>query len=421
MAYLDGIKSVEDLNLDGKRVFVRVDFNVPLDADGKITDDFRIRQAIPTIQYIIRNGGLPIVASHLGRPKANPSPEFSLKPVAERLIELLPEREIIFASDCIGDGVVEQAKRLQPGQILLLENLRFYEEEEGKPRGKFATDEEKAAAKKAVKESQKKFAASLASLADVYVNDAFGTCHRAHASMAVMVPNFGENKGCGYLLQKEIKYLGNIVYDPEHPYVAILGGAKVSDKIGVIESLIGKCDQICIGGAMAYTLLAAKGVNVAASRVETDALDIAKNILAKVADSKCELLLPIDHVVSTALDDTTPCKVVESFSDGEMGLDIGPKTREPYANVIKKAKSVFWNGPMGVFENPRYADGTIAVAKALTECKGNTVVGGGDSAAAIRQFGLDDKVTHVSTGGGASLELVEGKELPGIEALRIAK
>ncbi|MBQ9817008.1 MAG: phosphoglycerate kinase [Proteobacteria bacterium] len=419
MAYLDGIKSVEDLNLDGKRVFVRVDFNVPLDADGKITDDYRIRQAIPTIQYIIRNGGLPIVASHLGRPKANPSPEFSLKPVAERLSELLPEREIVFAEDCVGDGVLAMAKRLEPGQILLLENLRFYEEEEGKPRGKFATDEEKAAAKKVVKENQKKFAASLASLADVYVNDAFGTCHRAHASMATMVPFFGENKGCGYLLQKEIKYLGNIVYDPEHPYVAILGGAKVSDKIGVIESLIEKCDQICIGGAMAYTLLKAKGVDVAASRVETDALDIARNILAKVADSKCELLLPVDHVVSTALDDTTPCKVVENFSDGEMGLDIGPKTRALYADVIRKAKSVFWNGPMGVFENPRYAEGTIAVAKALTECKGNTVVGGGDSAAAIRQFGFDDKVTHVSTGGGASLELVEGKELPGVEALRI--
>ncbi len=420
MAYLDGIKSVEDLNLDGKRVFVRVDFNVPLDADGKITDDYRIRQAIPTIQYIIRNGGLPIVASHLGRPKANPSPEFSLKPVAERLSELLPEREIVFAEDCVGDGVLEMAKRLEPGQILLLENLRFYEEEEGKPRGKFATDEEKAAAKKVVKENQKKFAASLAALADVYVNDAFGTCHRAHASMATMVPFFGENKGCGYLLQKEIKYLGNIVYDPEHPYVAILGGAKVSDKIGVIESLIEKCDQICIGGAMAYTLLKAKGVDVAASRVETDALDIARNILAKVADSKCELLLPVDHVVSTALDDTTPCKVVENFSDGEMGLDIGPKTRALYADVIRKAKSVFWNGPMGVFENPRYAEGTIAVAKALTECKGNTVVGGGDSAAAIRQFGFDDKVTHVSTGGGASLELVEGKELPGVEALRNA-
>lgn len=418
MAYLDGIKSVEELDVDGKRVFVRVDFNVPLD-NGKITDDFRIRQAIPTIQYIIRNGGLPIVASHLGRPKANPSPEFSLRPVAERLSELLPEREVIFAEDCIGDGVLEQSKRLNPGQILLLENLRFYEEEEGKPRAKFATEEEKAAAKKALKISQKKFADALASLADVYVNDAFGTCHRAHASMATMVPAFGNNKGCGYLLQKEIKFLGNIVYNPEHPFVAILGGAKVSDKIGVIESLIEKCDSICIGGAMAYTLLAAKGVDVAASRVEKDALDVARGILEKASKSKCNLMLPVDHVVSTALDDTTPCCVVEKFSEGQMGLDIGPKTRQMYADVIKKAKSVFWNGPMGVFENPRYAEGTIAVAKALTECQGITVVGGGDSAAAIRQFGLDDKVTHVSTGGGASLELVEGKELPGVEALRI--
>lgn len=417
MAYLDGIKSVEDLNLDGKRVFVRVDFNVPLE-DGKITDDFRIRQAIPTIQYIIRNGGLPIVASHLGRPKTNPHPEFSLKPVAERLSELLPEREVIFAENCVGDGIVEMSKRLEPGQILLLENLRFYEEEEGKPRGKFASDEEKAAAKKAVKESQKKFAAALADLADVYVNDAFGTCHRAHASMATMVPHFGENKACGYLLKKEIDFLGGIVYDPKHPFVAILGGAKVSDKIGVIESLIEKCDQICIGGAMAYTLLSAKGVDVAASRVEKDALDIAKNILAKAANSKCELLLPVDHVVSTALDDTTPCEIVDNFAEGQMGLDIGPKTRELYSNVVKAAKAVFWNGPMGVFENPRYAAGTIAVANALTESEGITVVGGGDSAAAIRQFGLDDKVTHVSTGGGASLELVEGKDLPGVEALR---
>ena len=417
MAYLDGIKSVEDLNLDGKRVFVRVDFNVPLE-DGKITDDFRIRQAIPTIQYIIRNGGLPIVASHLGRPKTNPHPEFSLKPVAERLSELLPEREVIFAENCVGDGIVEMSKRLEPGQILLLENLRFYEEEEGKPRGKFASDEEKAAAKKAVKESQKKFAAALADLADVYVNDAFGTCHRAHASMATMVPHFAENKACGYLLKKEIDFLGGIVYDPKHPFVAILGGAKVSDKIGVIESLIEKCDQICIGGAMAYTLLSAKGVDVASSRVEKDALDIAKNILAKAAGSKCELLLPVDHVVSTALDDTTPCEIVDNFAEGQMGLDIGPKTRELYSNVVKAAKAVFWNGPMGVFENPRYAAGTIAVANALTESEGITVVGGGDSAAAIRQFGLDDKVTHVSTGGGASLELVEGKDLPGVEALR---
>ena len=420
MAYLDGIKTVEDLDLKGKRVFIRVDFNVPLD-NGKITDDYRIRQAIPTIQYVIRNGGLPIVASHLGRPKANPSPEFSLKPVAERLSELLPEREVIFAEDCVGDGVVEQSKRLQPGQILVLENLRFYEEEEGKPRGKFATDEEKDAAKKAVKESQKKFAASLAELADVYVNDAFGTCHRAHASMAKMVPAFGDNKACGYLLQKEIKYLGSVVDNPEKPFVAILGGAKVSDKIGVIESLIEKCDQICIGGAMAYTLLAAKGVDVASSRVESDAMDVAKSILNKAAGSKCELLLPVDHVVSTALDDTTPNEVVENFSAGQMGLDIGPKTVKLYGDIIRNAKSVFWNGPMGVFENPRYANGTVEVAKALTESKGVTIVGGGDSAAAIRQFGFDDKVTHVSTGGGASLELVEGKELPGVEALRVAK
>lgn len=417
MAYLDGIKSVEELDLDGKRVFVRVDFNVPLD-HGVITDDYRIRQAIPTIQHIIRNGGQPILASHLGRPKSNPAPAFTLRPVADRLSELLPEREVIFAEDCIGDGVLEQSKRLQPGQILLLENLRFYEEEEGKPRGKFETDEEKAAAKDALKEKQKEFAESLASLADVYINDAFGTSHRAHASMAVMVPHFGENKGCGFLLKKEIDFLGGIVYEPKSPFVAVLGGAKVSDKIGVIDALIEKCDYICVGGAMAYTLLLASGVKVGASRIEKDAKDVADAVVAKVKDSKCKLMLPIDHVVAKDLEDASESSIVEDIPEKMCGLDIGPKTRDQYAKIIREAQSVFWNGPMGVFENPRYADGTVGIAKALTESQGITVVGGGDSAAAIRSFGLDDKVTHVSTGGGASLELVEGKKLPGVEALR---
>ncbi|MFA5624146.1 MAG: phosphoglycerate kinase [Bradymonadales bacterium] len=398
MAYLDGIKSVEALDLDGKRVFVRVDFNVPLD-NGVITDDFRIKQALPTIQYIIRNGGLPVVASHLGRPKDKPTPEFSMKPVAERLSELLPEREIVLADDCIGEGIVAQTKRLQPGQILLLENLRFYAGE---------------------KKGDESFAKALAELADVYVNDAFGTSHRAHASMATMVSHFGENKGAGYLLMKEIEFLGGVVYNPAKPFVAVLGGAKVSDKIAVIESLIEKCDQICIGGAMAYTLMAAKGDSVGKSRVEGDAIDVAKTILAKAANSKCELLLPVDHVVSTALDTTSPCKSVDTITGDDMGLDIGEKTSKLYGDIVRKAKSVFWNGPMGVFENERYAQGTKDVAKAMTESKGTTVVGGGDSAAAIREFGLDDKVTHVSTGGGASLELVEGKKLPGIEILRIA-
>lgn len=418
MAYLDGIKCVDELEFDGKRVFVRVDFNVPLE-NGVITDDFRIRQAIPTIQYIIRNGGYPVLASHLGRPKANPSPEFTLRPVAERLSELLPEREVIFAEDCVGDGVLEQSKRLVPGQILLLENLRFYEEEEGKPRGKYDTDEEKAAAKQAVKESQKKFAESLASLADVYVNDAFGTSHRAHASMATMVPYFGEEKACGFLLKKEIEFLGGIVYEPKKPFVAVLGGAKVSDKIGVIDALIEKCDFICVGGAMAYTLLLASGFDVGASRIEKDAKDVADAIVAKVKGSNCKLMLPVDHVVAKDLDDSSESSIVNHIPDGMCGLDIGPNTRDLYAKIIRVAQSVFWNGPMGVFENPRYAAGTIAIAEALTVSHGITVVGGGDSAAAIRSFGLDDKVTHVSTGGGASLELVEGKTLPGVEALRI--
>ena len=419
MAYLDGIKTVEQLDLDGKRVFVRVDFNVPLDADGKITDDFRIRQAIPTIQYIIRNGGRPIVASHLGRPKANPSPEFSLRPVAERLHELLPERDVIFAEDCVGDGIVKMSKDLAPGQILVLENLRFYEEEEGKPRAKCTTDEEKAAAKKACKESQKKFAASLADLADVYVNDAFGTCHRAHASMAVMVPHFGDNKACGYLLQKEIKYLGSIVDSPEKPFVAILGGAKVSDKIGVINNLLEKCDTLIIGGGMAYTFFAAMGNRVGTSICETDKIELAKEMMAKAHEKGVDFLLPVDNVIGRQYDENTPFMNIysDAIPDGWMGLDIGPKTRELFAKSVAGAGTIVWNGPMGVSEWKNFAAGTEAVAEAVANSGAISIIGGGDSAEAVERLGYGPKMTHISTGGGASLEFLEGLELPGVACL----
>lgn len=394
MAYLDGIKSVEELEFDGLRVFIRVDFNVPLDGTT-ITDDFRIQQALPTIQYVIRNGGLPIVASHLGRPKGKRKEEFSLAPVAEHLATLLPEREIVFADGCVGDGITYQSKQLEPGQILLLENLRFH-------RGEEAGDEG--------------FAAMLAELADVYVNDAFGTCHRAHASMAGITEHFKE-KGAGYLLMKEIAHLGGVIFDPPKPFVAVLGGAKVSDKIDVIESLIEKCDSICIGGAMAYTFLSAQGVEIGKSLCEAD-LELPKRLLAKAASSACQLILPSDHVVGKSLDGTEPGQVVTNIPADMAGFDIGPKTVKAYSEIVMGAKAVFWNGPLGVFEDARFAAGTRGVAEAMAASEAITVVGGGDSASAIAEFGLADKVTHVSTGGGASLELVEGKLLPGIEALR---
>lgn len=397
MAYLDGINHLEQVDYGDKRVFIRVDFNVPLEA-GRVTDDFRIRQALPTIQYVIRNGGLPVVASHLGRPKGKVKPEYSMAPVAERLAELLPEREIVFSDDSVGDGIVYQSKELVPGQVLLLENLRFH-------RGEEAGDEG--------------FARMLAQLADVYVNDAFGTCHRAHASTATMAGLFPhERTAAGYLLFAEIEHLGAVVESPRRPFVAVLGGAKVSDKIGVIESLLQRCDTICVGGAMAYTFLAARGEDVGKSRVESDALDVARRLLEQAERSNAELILPTDHVVNRSLDATDAPQTVATIPAELAGFDIGPVTRQAFAAAIANAETVFWNGPAGVFEDERYAGGTRAIAEAMAASDATTVVGGGDSAAAIAQLGFADKVTHVSTGGGASLELVEGQKLPGIEALR---
>lgn len=384
--------------LADQRVFVRVDFNVPLDGD-RITDDARIRAALPTIEKVIAEGGRPILASHLGRPKGKVVASMSLGPVAERLAELLEGQDVVFPDDCVGPGVEKLARDLKPGQVLLLENLRFHP-------GEKAGDPE--------------FAAELAALADTYVNDAFGTSHRAHASMSGITEHFGEDrKAAGYLIAKELKFLGEALAKPDRPFVAVLGGAKVAGKIEVIEALLNKADAVLIGGAMAYTLLKVEGVTVGGSMVEDDRLEEARKILALARRRGAALMLPTDHVVAAGIDAAASDTkiVVGDIPDGLAGFDIGPATAEAFAAKISQAKTVFWNGPMGVFEKSTFATGTKKIAEALEQCQGITVVGGGDSAAAIRLLGLADTVSHVSTGGGASLEFVEGKVLPAIAAL----
>lgn len=383
-------KTVRDIDVAGKRVLVRCDFNVPLE-NGKITDDRRITEAIPTIQYLLDHGAAVILASHLGRPKGV-TPEFSLAPVAERLTQLL-NRPVKLLSDSVGPEVEQECANLQPGQVVLLENVRFHPEEE---------------------KNDPAFAKQLASLADTYVNDAFGTAHRAHAStegVAHYLPAVA-----GFLIEKEINYLGNAVENPKTPFVAILGGAKVKDKIAVIESLLPKVDKLLIGGGMAFTFLKAEGDEIGKSLLDESNLDFAKSL---VESESGKLSLPKDVVVAEELaaDAKTSVVAVEEIPANEIGGDIGPETIENFAALIKGAGTVVWNGPMGVFELAPFANGTKAIAEALTECKGLTIVGGGDSAAAIEKFGLADKVSHVSTGGGASLEFLEGKELPGITAL----
>ena len=389
------IRSIEQLDISGKRLFIRVDFNVPLDKKtGKVKDDARIRAALPTIQYAIERRAKVILASHLGRPDGKVVPEMSLEPAGSVLSRLLG-RDVIFADDCVGDGVRKLVGELREGQVLLLENLRFHAEEE-------ANDDE--------------FSRELASLADVYVDDAFGTVHRAHASTVGMVKHVAQ-RGAGFLVSSELKHLQPLLKGAAKPYLAILGGPKVSDKIKVIDQLISKVDALLIGGAMAYTFLQARGVAVGASRVEKDKIDVARRILER---ARAEVLLPVDHVVASEPKGGIPTQVVSTIPDGQLGLDIGPKTRELYARRVLEAKTVFWNGPMGMFEVSEYAAGTRAVADALVEATrrgAQTVVGGGDSAAAIAEFGLAEKVTHVSTGGGASLEFLEGRELPGVKVL----
>jgi phosphoglycerate kinase len=392
------IRSIEQLDIGGRRLFVRVDFNVPLDKKShEVKDDARIRAALPTLKHAVGKRAKVILASHLGRPEGKVVPEMSLEPAGERLSQLLGQ-DVIFADDCVGDGVKKLASDLREGQVLLLENLRFHPEEE-------ANDDA--------------FSRELASLCEAYVDDAFGTVHRAHASTVGMV-KYVPQRGAGLLVTAELKNLEGLLKGAPKPYLAILGGAKVSDKIKVIDQLIAKVDALLIGGAMAYTFLSARGVPVGASRVEKDKIDVARRILEKAAQARVEVLLPVDHVVAKEPKGGIPLETVERIPEGLLGLDIGPRTRELYRQRILAAKTVFWNGPMGLFEVGEFAAGTRSVAEALAEAtKGGarTVVGGGDSAAAIAEMGMADKVTHVSTGGGASLEFLEGRELPGIKVL----
>ncbi len=392
------IRYVDELQLADKRVFIRVDFNVPLDGSGKVSDDSRIRQALPTIEVARRSQARTILGSHLGRPKGV-DPKLSLEPVAARLSELLGKEDtVILADDCIGDGVRKLAGDLQPGQILMLENLRFHKEEE-------ANDPD--------------FAKALASLASVYVNDAFGTAHRAHASTVGMVA-FVKEKAAGLLMKKELEFLGKILRDPDAPFVAVLGGAKVSDKIKVIENLLPKVDALLIGGAMAYTFLKAQGVEVGKSRVEEDKLPVARKALDAAERLGRTILLPVDHIAAAAISKESPPREVKdrALPRELIGLDIGPKTRALFRQQLARAKTIFWNGPMGLFEDERYAEGTREIARAMAaNRKAITVVGGGDSAAAIHEMGVANRISHISTGGGASLEFLEGRLLPGIAAL----
>ena len=387
-------KTVEDIDVNGKKVLVRCDFNVPL-KDGVITSDKRIVASLPTIKYLIDHNAKVILCSHLGRPKGEFNPEFSLAPVAARLSELLG-KEVKMANDVIGDSAKETVASLKDGDICLLENVRFHKEEE---------------------KNDPEFAKQLASLADIYVNDAFGTAHRAHASTAGVAAYLPAV--CGYLIEKEISIMGKALADPARPFVAILGGAKVSDKIGVIENLLDKVDYLIIGGGMAYTFLRAKGCCIGTSICEEEKLDLARTIMEKAQQKGVELLLPVETVVAKEFNETSDSKTVssEEIPEDYMGMDIGPKTIELFSDVIKKAKTVIWNGPMGVFEMPKFAVGTKAIAKALSETDAVTIIGGGDSAAAVAQLGYADKMTHISTGGGASLEYLEGKVLPGIACL----
>lgn len=388
-------KSVDDINVKSKKVLVRCDFNVPLQ-EGRITDENRLVAALPTIKKLISDGGKVILCSHLGKPKGEPKPELSLAPVAVRLAELLGQ-EVKFAKDdtVVGENAKAAVAAMQDGDVILLENTRYRAEET---------------------KNGEAFSKELASLCDVFVNDAFGTAHRAHCSN-VGVTQFVDTAVVGYLMQKEIEFLGNAVNNPKRPFVAILGGSKVSSKISVIENLLDKVDTLIIGGGMAYTFLKAMGKETGKSLLEPDYLDYAKKMLDKAAEKNVKMLIPVDNVVAAEFSNDAPFKTVgQDIEEGYLGLDIGEETSKLYADAIKDAKTVVWNGPMGVFEMSNFAKGTIAIAKALSEIDATTIIGGGDSAAAVNILGFGDKMTHISTGGGASLEFLEGKELPGVAA-----
>ncbi|MGE5577857.1 MAG: phosphoglycerate kinase [Syntrophothermus sp.] len=391
--------TLKDLDLKGKRVFIRVDFNVPVDEQNRITDDTRIRAALPTIRHVMEQGGKAILASHFGRPKGKPEDAFRLDHVARRLGELLGKK-VAKVNDCIGDEPKSAIARMAPGDVILLENVRFHAGEE---------------------KNDPEFARALAELADVYINDAFGAAHRAHASTAGIARYLPA--AAGFLMQKEIETMGKALQNPERPFVAVLGGKKVADKIGVIENLLGKVNVLIIGGAMAYTFLKARGYEIGNSILDEENVDFARRMIDEAPKKGVKLLLPIDVVVADEFKEDARQQIVavDKIPAGWQGMDIGPKTWEAFADEIRRARTVVWNGPMGVFEMPPFAVGTKAVAEAMAECQGTTIIGGGDSAAAVELLGYADKMTHISTGGGASLEFLEGKELPGVAALNDKK
>jgi phosphoglycerate kinase len=389
--------SLKDLNLEGKKVLVRVDFNVPLNKEGEITDDTRIQSALPTIKYILDKGGSAILMSHLGRPKGQRDNHLSLQPVAKRLGELL-EKEVKLAPACIGEAVKKLIDGLKENEVLLLENLRFYLAEE-KP------------------EQDPSFAKNLANLGDIYVNDAFGTAHRKHASTYEIAKFFPEKKAAGFLMENEIEFLGETILNPQRPFYAILGGAKVSSKIGVIKSLIKKAERIFIGGAMSYTFLKAQGVAIGDSLCQEDFIDEVKKILQEAKKEGCILELPIDHVVAKEVSENAETKIDREIEKGYKGVDIGPETIKKYKSLLQDAKTVFWNGPLGVFEIKAFSKGTFEIAKTLAKMDATVVVGGGESVSAIKKSGLESEFAHLSTGGGASLEYIEKGRLPGIEVL----
>ena len=418
------MQTIDSFNFAGKKAFVRVDFNVPLDEQFNITDDTRIRAALPTLKKILSDGGSVIIGSHLGRPKGV-TDKYSLKHILKHVSDLLGV-DVQFANDCVGEEAKVKASALQPGEVLLLENLRFYAEEEGKPRGLAddASEQEKAAAKKAVKESQKKFTETLASYADVYVNDAFGTAHRAHASTALMAAYFdADHKLFGYLMEKEVTAVEKVLNDINRPFTAIMGGSKVSSKIEVIENLLNKVDNLIITGGMTYTFMKALGGKIGKSICEDDKLDLALELLAKAKEKGVNLVLAEDSKIADDFsnDAKTAYAASNEISDGWEGMDIGPKTEKKYAEVIRASQTILWNGPTGVFEFENFTHGSRSVAEAIVEATKNgaySLIGGGDSVACINKFGLADGVSYVSTGGGALLEAIEGKTLPGIEAIR---